>query len=231
MAVATMQGAEQHIRSSLGFSILPKDTLTCRLGESNQQPSNTATATHTINLMLYRRLETNNWDHTFIRRLFTEIINQVRSRLIFFISLHTIRLPFETTGDAVCRLFCISLIRLHNSTAWRRHLPFWYWEGIVRISLNQSQSWQIVEESLEVQWWHLTPKVSIQGVRLLHFSDPEALPICYTVNGLHTHTHTHTHTHIFRHQCMQNSSWLYAHMEGCLLSVWVTVMVFLQKAR
>ena len=118
----------------------------------------------------------------------------MRSRLIFFISLHTIRLPFETTGDAVCRLFCISLIRLHNSTAWRRHLPFWYWEGIVRISLNQSQSWQIVEESLEVQWRHLTPKVSIQGVRLLHFSDPEALPICYTVNGLHTHTHTYIQT-------------------------------------
>ena len=29
MAVATMQGPDQHIRSSLGFSILPKDTLTC----------------------------------------------------------------------------------------------------------------------------------------------------------------------------------------------------------
>ena len=33
-----MQGANQHIRSSLGFSILPKDTSTCRTGESNQQP-------------------------------------------------------------------------------------------------------------------------------------------------------------------------------------------------
>ena len=30
MAVAAMQGADQHIRSSLGFSILPKDTLSCR---------------------------------------------------------------------------------------------------------------------------------------------------------------------------------------------------------
>ena len=40
MAVAAMQGADQHIRSSLGFSILPKDTLTCRPGELNQQPSN-----------------------------------------------------------------------------------------------------------------------------------------------------------------------------------------------
>ena len=39
MAVAAMQGDDQHIRSSLGFSILPKDTLTCRPGESNQQPS------------------------------------------------------------------------------------------------------------------------------------------------------------------------------------------------
>ena len=39
MVVAAMQGANQHIRSSLGFSILPKDTLTCQPGESNQQPS------------------------------------------------------------------------------------------------------------------------------------------------------------------------------------------------
>ena len=31
-------GADQHIRTGLGFSILPKDTLTCRLGESNQRP-------------------------------------------------------------------------------------------------------------------------------------------------------------------------------------------------
>ena len=39
MAVAAMQGANQHIRSSLGFSTLPKDTSTCRPGESNQRPS------------------------------------------------------------------------------------------------------------------------------------------------------------------------------------------------
>ena len=42
-AVATMQGADQHIRSSLGFSILPKDTLTCRPGKPNQQPSDNKT--------------------------------------------------------------------------------------------------------------------------------------------------------------------------------------------
>ena len=35
MVVAAMQGANQHIRSSLGFSILLKDTSTCRPGESN----------------------------------------------------------------------------------------------------------------------------------------------------------------------------------------------------
>ena len=39
MVVAVMQGADQYIRSSLGFSILPKDTSTCRPGESNQWPS------------------------------------------------------------------------------------------------------------------------------------------------------------------------------------------------
>ena len=39
MAVAAMQGADLHIRSSWGFSILPKATLTCRPGESNQRPS------------------------------------------------------------------------------------------------------------------------------------------------------------------------------------------------
>ena len=38
MAVAAIQGADQHIRRSLGFSILLKDTSTCRLGESNRQP-------------------------------------------------------------------------------------------------------------------------------------------------------------------------------------------------
>ena len=36
MVVAAMQGADQHIRSSLGFSILPKDGSTCRSGESNR---------------------------------------------------------------------------------------------------------------------------------------------------------------------------------------------------
>ena len=36
MAVAAMQGTHQHIMSRLGFSILPKNTSTCRLGESNQ---------------------------------------------------------------------------------------------------------------------------------------------------------------------------------------------------
>ena len=39
MAVAAMQDADRHIRSSLGFSILPKDALRCRQGESNQRPS------------------------------------------------------------------------------------------------------------------------------------------------------------------------------------------------
>ena len=39
MAVAAMQSTDQHIRKSLGFTILPKDALTCRPGELNQQPS------------------------------------------------------------------------------------------------------------------------------------------------------------------------------------------------
>ena len=43
MVAAAMQGAEQHIRSSLGLSILPKDTWTCRPGELNQQPSDNKT--------------------------------------------------------------------------------------------------------------------------------------------------------------------------------------------
>ena len=34
-----MQGADQHIRSSLGFSILPKDSSTWTQGESNQRSS------------------------------------------------------------------------------------------------------------------------------------------------------------------------------------------------
>ena len=42
MAVA-MQGADQHIRGNLGFSILPKDTSTCIPGELNQQPSDNKT--------------------------------------------------------------------------------------------------------------------------------------------------------------------------------------------
>ena len=43
MMVAPMQGTDQHTRCSLGFSILPKDTSTCRPGESNQWPSNNKT--------------------------------------------------------------------------------------------------------------------------------------------------------------------------------------------
>ena len=39
MALAALQGAEEHISVSLGFSIFPKDTSTCRPGESNQRPS------------------------------------------------------------------------------------------------------------------------------------------------------------------------------------------------
>ena len=42
MAVAAMQDADQHIRGSLGFSILPEDTLT-RQGKSNQRPSSNGT--------------------------------------------------------------------------------------------------------------------------------------------------------------------------------------------
>ena len=38
-----MQGANQHIRSSLGFSILPKDELTCRSRELNQWPTDSTT--------------------------------------------------------------------------------------------------------------------------------------------------------------------------------------------
>ena len=36
-------GANQHIRSNLGFSVLHKDTSTCRPGESNHQPSDNKT--------------------------------------------------------------------------------------------------------------------------------------------------------------------------------------------
>ena len=38
MAVVTMQDAYQHIKSSLGFSTLPKDTSTCRPEESTSDP-------------------------------------------------------------------------------------------------------------------------------------------------------------------------------------------------
>ena len=46
MVVAAMQGADQHIRSSLGFSILPKDTLTCRPGEQNKTLAPPLTHSH-----------------------------------------------------------------------------------------------------------------------------------------------------------------------------------------
>ena len=39
MEVAAIQDADQHIRSSLGFSILYKDTSACRPGELNQRSS------------------------------------------------------------------------------------------------------------------------------------------------------------------------------------------------
>ena len=49
MVVAAMQGADQqHIRSSLGFSILPKDTLTHRPGGSNQMTISYSACVHTL---------------------------------------------------------------------------------------------------------------------------------------------------------------------------------------
>ena len=48
MAVAAMEGANQHIRSSLEFSNLTKDTSTCKPGESNQRPSNNKTLALTL---------------------------------------------------------------------------------------------------------------------------------------------------------------------------------------
>ena len=194
MAVAAMQVADQQIRRSLRFGILPKDTLTCTPGELNQHPSDNKTQQPTkwTSSCTEEDLKL-NWGHKLIRSLLIEITNQERNRLFFFISLHRIRLLFETFGDAP--LHYSHMARL-NSTAQRRHLSFWYWVGIVCISLNLSQTWQIVDESLRVQWCHLTPKVYIQAVGLIHFSDPEALPLCHTVNG--------PHAHIFRHQCMKN---------------------------
>ena len=57
MPVAAIQGADQHIRSSLGFSILPTDILTCRTGESNQQLSDNKTVvlplSHSRQIFIY----------------------------------------------------------------------------------------------------------------------------------------------------------------------------------
>ena len=42
------------------------------------------TIIHQMNIMLFRkRLETSDWGHKLPRKLFTEVINQLRSRLIF----------------------------------------------------------------------------------------------------------------------------------------------------
>ena len=41
--MAALQRADWLIRSSLGFSILPKDTPACRPGELNQRPSHNKT--------------------------------------------------------------------------------------------------------------------------------------------------------------------------------------------
>ena len=43
VAGTAMQGASEHVRSSLGFSILLKDISMCRRGESNKQPSDKKT--------------------------------------------------------------------------------------------------------------------------------------------------------------------------------------------
>ena len=43
MVAAAMYGADQNIRSRFGFSILHKDTSTCRPGDLNQRPSDNKT--------------------------------------------------------------------------------------------------------------------------------------------------------------------------------------------
>ena len=58
MAVTAMQDANQHISSSLGFSVLPKDR---GKEESIQQPSDSKTLSHRVKLvqtMLDQRLST-----------------------------------------------------------------------------------------------------------------------------------------------------------------------------
>ena len=56
-----MQGADQHSRSSLGFSILPKDTVTCTATAVPFLPSLTAFKQHFLFLYLFLLLYIFRW--------------------------------------------------------------------------------------------------------------------------------------------------------------------------
>ena len=77
-----MQGADQHIRGSLGFSILPKDTSTSRAGELNQWPSTNKTLALTpeprpvkTNQRKTDKLQTNWGGHTIWTSAFSWFID------------------------------------------------------------------------------------------------------------------------------------------------------------
>ena len=51
-------------------------------------------------MLSWRRPETYNWDYKLFRKLFTEVINHVRSRVIFSSAYIQLEFLFETSGVA-----------------------------------------------------------------------------------------------------------------------------------
>ena len=126
MAVAAMQGADLYIRSSYGFSILPKDTSKCRPGESNQQSSDNKTLAEpqspsirtsqllplrTLQPPLLRTLSARRWQEG--RALFGKNITSLGT-------LHVPLLPAEQQVGLMKRFYiCLSL---HRSTLGKVYL-------------------------------------------------------------------------------------------------------------
>ena len=129
MVVAPMQGANQHIRSSLGYRILPKDTSTCRPGGWNQRPPITrrwlyswATAAHVSSIMeIFTQTQFKlSWWNMHLKIHFSAICNIRRKHRQVF----TIHLTCHNTFPVVY-IRCVWSLNVNVSCVCIKHPACW----------------------------------------------------------------------------------------------------------
>ena len=133
MVVVAMQGADQHNRSSLGFSILHKDTSTCRLGESNQWPSNNKTLAL---FSSYYFACLRNWLIVFCVTVLCEICCQRHDRTSWF-------------GDVFAELWWFEWVSEERWTAGKVVILNWSFP---------LKKWRLESFLNYIRWWYRAAK-------------------------------------------------------------------------